>query len=335
MSFILSFLSGIIAAFTPCIIILFPILLYRFSTQKDGITKDFLLFISSFILSYLIFGYLLSSLFSSPIQNGLKFGLGLLFIILGVLGIFNKLNPLNFPLIKNPILLGVAFSLIVSTNPCTMPYLSIIIANSSQISLFTNLLFFALGILAPSILFTIFGKKMINITNKTKKIGYKVNKIMHYILIISGGYLIFSIRQIEIYDVYIISLFLGFIFIILLKAFFVLHEKKDIFKLKNILILTALGIILFGAFSNCNIYIQNNNNIEDIFGIETNQHSCSSDIENCEVCQKCIYNFSIATILGTIGIFLYSKIGLAFLASVKNNMKNKYLRLTRFMRKDK
>ena len=161
MSLIISYFSGLVAAFTPCVIVLMPILLYRFFHENKKDFLNFSIFTTSFILSYLIFGFFLSSLFTSSFQNGIRVGLGFLFVILGILALMSRLNPINFPLFKSNITLGIIFSLIISFNPCTIPFLSVIISLNTNFNIIINMLLFALGIITPSIFFAFFSKKNI------------------------------------------------------------------------------------------------------------------------------------------------------------------------------
>lgn len=308
MSLTISFLSGIIAAFTPCVIVLMPILLYRFFHEDKKEWRDFSLFIVGFIISYIIFGYFLSSLFTSVIQNGVKVGLGLFFIILGILAVLEKLNPLNFPIIKNSLLLGGIFALIISFNPCTIPYLGFILSISNSGLLFLNMAVYGLGLIFPAILFAFFGNKILHLTKKSGKIFYTVNKLMHYILILSGVYLIFTIKRLEIYDIFVISFFLFLSFFILLRAFFIINEKKDFLKIKNLLLIISLMMIIFVSITHCSYQVESQNKVNEILGIKIAQStSCSQDVTNCSVCLRCIYTFGAATLIGLVGIFLVGK----------------------------
>ncbi len=303
MSILVSFLSGIIAAFTPCVIVLMPILLYRYFHEDTKDWKHFGFFISGFLIAYIIFGYFLSALFTSFIQNGLKLGLGLLFIILGVLAIMGRLNPINFPIIKNSAILGMVFALIISLNPCTIPYLSVIITINNKYLFFSNLVFFGLGLIVPSVLFAFFGKKILDIGKRSGKLFHKINTVMHYILIASGFYLIYTIKRIVVYDIYVISLFLIVIFAILIKSFFIISRyKKNNFSLQNLLLFLALALMLFGAFSNCKSYIDENSKYDILYNQNHETYSCTDDILTCEVCLRCIYIFSSAALIGFIGI---------------------------------
>jgi cytochrome c-type biogenesis protein len=304
MSLTLSFLGGIVSAFTPCVIVLMPILLYRFFHERESEWEKFGLFIFGFLLFYVIFGYVLSSLFTSSIQNGLRIGLGLLFILLGGLAVIGRLNPLHVPIIKNSFLFGGVFALITSFNPCTIPYLGVIISIESKAMLFLNLLSFGLGLIVPALLFAFFGKRILNVGKGSGKVFNRVNSIMHYILILSGMYLMFSINVLHKYDVYIISVFLMLCFYILIKSFFVINSFSDMLKVRNILLLLSLVLILVAAVYNCNSYVSSYENVQDTLGLNKDNVSCSIDVSTCVVCRRCIYIFSIASILGFLGIGL-------------------------------
>jgi len=311
MSLILSYLSGIVAAFTPCVIVLMPILLYRFFHENEKQIVKFSIFTLSFVISYLIFGYFLSSLFTSSFQNGLRVGIGFLFVILGILALMNKLNPINFPLIKSNIGLGVIFSLIISFNPCTIPFLSVIISLNTNINIIINMFLFAIGIITPSIFFAFFSKKILDISRKSGKYMSLVDKFMNFILILSGIYLVFSIRTIDRYDILLISIFILFIFYILIRVFFIINTKKDLKNPGNILILISLILILFISYSHCSSNVGYDNSIINLINPanhqESNIYTCNGNIKNCEVCQRCIYLFSFSTILGFLGLWFIGK----------------------------
>ena len=223
MNLLLSLSSGIIASFTPCVIVLFPIVLYRFFNKE----KNFLeygKFVLGFLFSFIVFGYLLFGLFSSPVANGIKLGLGFLFSILGVLALLDRINPLNFPLIKNSFLLGSSFALILSFSPCAFPYLSIIIATSK--SIFMDIIMFGIGLISPSILFAFFSQKILNFTKKSGKIFHNINKLMSIILIATGIYLAITITMFNYHDLIISVIFLGIMFVILIKSFFMMYTLK-------------------------------------------------------------------------------------------------------------
>lgn len=310
---ILSFISGIIAAFTPCVIILIPIVLYRFSNKEKLNVKEFLTFILGFLVSYVFLGYIIDGLFTSFIQNGIKVGFGLLFVVLGLLSLGNRINPLNFPLLKSPLLFGISFSFIVSLNPCTIPYLSLIISLNQKSQVILNIASFGLGLLVPSISFAVIGKSVLKFANTNANLFHKVNQLMSVILVFSGVYLALTIKSFQRYDIYISSLFLLIVFAIILKCYFIINTKKDLFKIKNVLLLLSLLLILLGAMSHCNSYVKHESNYLEYNNIESFSHynheelSCSSVDLNCSVCTRCISIFTLALFFGALSILFSNK----------------------------
>ncbi len=307
----LSLLSGIIAAFSPCVIVLIPILFYRFFKKDKSQLKQFFYLITGFIIMYIITSLLISKLFTSFIQNGIKIGLGLLFVVLGFLSLMDRINPLNFPLIKNTFLFGMIFALIVSINPCSLPYLSVIISLGSKGKIFLNLAFFGLGLIVPAILFAITGQKIINIAKKGAKLMHILNKLMSLILIISGIYLATTIKKVNHYDVYISAVFLVIVFLIIIKSFFLINRFKDIVKLKNILLIITLILIIFVAIWHCSNKVlekpKHFNYDNSVFNESQTYEVCSySDVKSCNVCMKCLKIFGIALVFGGLSIALSS-----------------------------
>lgn len=304
----LAFISGLVSSITPCVIVLFPIILYRFFKKEEKQIRNFILFIAGFIITYVILGLIINKLFQSPIQNGIKIALGLTLIILGVLSLLNKINPLNLPIIKNPLLLGVIFSAAISINPCTLPYLGLIISTTSTTQILINMIFFALGLITPAIGFALIGQTFINITKKTSHLTKKIKRLMDVLLISTGVYLIYTIKNFTQTDLFITTLMMSILFFILVKSFFIINSKKELLKLKNILLLISLATILYLTIVNCNNIIsqEDNQNILNNNSLNTEVHTCTANTE-CEICTKCIQQISLATTIGFIGIFLAYK----------------------------
>lgn len=311
----ISFVSGIVAAFTPCVIVLFPLVLYRFFSEDRKRVRPYLAFVMGFLISYVIFGYFISGLFSSFIQNGVKVGLGLLLVILGILSLMGKLNPLNIPVVKNPLLLGGLFALALSFNPCSLPYLAAIITLNTQGAVMLNLVAFGFGLLAPSIIFAFIGQSLLAYAKKGYAVFGTVSKLMSIVLIASGAYLALSIRGFAFYDVYIVALFLLVISVVLLRAFFIVNSKEDLLRLPNILLLLSFLLIVVTAILHCNTTIADESasglpgamdglSLTDSLGMMVHeQESCSaSGVSGCEICMRCITTFSIAASLFLVAI---------------------------------
>ncbi len=291
-SFLASFLAGLLGAFTPCAAVLIPVVSYKYLRDQKNY-KGLTIFLVGFAFTYIMSAKFLSELFESTIKNGFQLGLGMLFVVLGVLETMKKLNPLNFPLIKNNFVFGAIFAFLMSFNPCTFAYLGTLISLSGS-ALFGNLLFFSFGLIIPSLLFVVFGQNLINITKKPKKVLNVINGLMGFVLIVSGIYLMLSVKSLGVYDVYVVGVLLGIVFLVLLRAYFVINSKKDFLRLNNIILILTLILIIFSVIYHCKS-IGISQNIEAI--------SCTNEIYSCESCLNCIYLFSGAVFLGFIAIF--------------------------------
>lgn len=317
---IISFISGIIASMTPCIIVLLPILLYRFHNKKKVEYKEIFLFSIGFLVPFIIIGSLFSSLYNSSIQDGIKLGMGLLFIIIGILAIKNKINPMNIKIVKNPLLFGALFSFALSINPCTIPYTGLILTLSKTEILF-QMFIFGLGLITPSIIFGIIGQKLINFSKTNSNVIKKITHLMNFILIASGIYIITTLREFSRKDSLTTIIFIIFIFIILIRSYFLINTKKDLKKPINIILFISLILILFAATYHCDHFIKENKLNQNSFTFtdfaNLNQsvqqsllehESCNIHNENCETCKRCTYIFGFATFLGFSSIILTNKI---------------------------
>ncbi|MFP4118462.1 MAG: cytochrome c biogenesis CcdA family protein [Candidatus Woesearchaeota archaeon] len=307
-----AFLAGLMAAFTPCVIVLIPALIYRFSQQERNKGLQVSLFAAAFLGTFLLAGILLEEVLSSTIKHGFQLGIGLLFIVLGILALRNRFNPLQFPLIKNPLLFGALFALIVTVNPCTFAYISIIATNSATQLVFTMLVF-ATGLLIPALVFSIFGMSLLSKTRKATKVMHYFNTVMNALLIGIGAYLIITIKSFGILDTYVAGALLLITFLILLRAFFVLADKKRLRSLQTILLLLALIGILVAVMVQCtghikeaqgpyyegNPYLDNGSAENDKGG------SCDMNSEECKTCTRCMTIFSGAAVLGFLAILLH------------------------------
>jgi hypothetical protein len=278
-----------------------PIMLYRFFSKEKKQWKSFSFFIIGFLIFYLILSYLLASIFTSQIQNGFKLGLGILFVVLGILSFMERLNPLDLPAAGNPFILGIIFAIIAASNPCALPYFSIIVANSASAMLIINIMIFGLGIITPSILFGIIGQKMMGVAKSSGKFFHSINKLMSIILVASGVYLALNIKMIGHNDVYVIAGMLALTFFILIRSFFIINDRKELFTLRNIILLLSLLLIIFVAIYHCNTNVLNGTIVHP-------DGVCSADdVLDCPICNRCITIFGVAALLGFIGLFLIDR----------------------------
>jgi len=293
-----NYIGGIVAAFTPCVIILIPLVLYKFFNKEKKQYKEFLIFITGFILAYSIFAIILQNLLTSNIQNGIKIGFGIIFITLGILSLKNRINPLNLPIIKNSFFLGIFYSLIISASPCTIPYLGIILTLSLK-NIIINIIFFGLGLITPAVIFAIIGQSILNISKKTGKIYHHFKKLMDILLIFSGVYMIFNITSFSHIDLIPSLILMSFSYFILLKS--AIDFKKINIK-KIILLLSLLGILIATTIQ-CNHTINETQKENSFNFFETESQGCES-VKECEICKKCSTIFLVSSSIGLLTIIL-------------------------------
>jgi len=109
-----SYTSGVLAAGSPCVVVLVPLTLYRF---RHGHGWPFVAFLAGFMVSYAILGLFATQLLASPVQQGIKAGLGSAFMLLGTAGALGTVDPIKLPLHENTVVLGAVFAALVSVNP--------------------------------------------------------------------------------------------------------------------------------------------------------------------------------------------------------------------------
>ncbi len=306
-----SFLAGILAAFTPCILVLFPALVYRFTeTKKEDLARELTGFTISFIGTFFVVAMFLSKILSSMVKEGFQLGIGLLFVVLAILALTKRLNPLQFPLIKNSLLFGFLFAIIASVNPCAFAYLGIV-ASTQTTTLVLSFIAFAVGLLIPSILFALFGKALFARIHKTQKLMKRLNDLLNILLGITGLYLMLKISHIGKADVLMATILLGVTFLVLLRAFYFFQGKLTF---SRMLLILALLILLIATVWHCNDSVSRNeitNNVTPTFTSPNAdsslqaQPTCSdAGVAHCAVCRRCTILFGIATLLGFGAILL-------------------------------
>ncbi len=290
---IASFIAGIIGAFAPCVVVLIPLVVYRFFNKEEKQTKYFFIFILGFLMTYTLLAISIQKMFTSGMQNGFKLGFGFIFIAIGILALMRKINPLKLPYVKNSFLLGIFYALLISANPCTLPYLSLIIALNNTGLIFLNLLAFGFGLLVPSLLFAVFGSSVMRFATKHGKILNATEYVINSLLILAGVYLIITIKAFGKADVIVAVIMLVILFLLLMST---LREKKELFNLPAILLLISLLLIIVTAFFYCNSYVQH--------AVSGELAQCSLKAFSCHTCNTCISIFSLAVLFGIAGIVI-------------------------------
>ncbi len=302
---ITAFITGIATALTPCTIVIIPIFLYRFGIwgkdESKILFKDIFLTIFGFMISLMSVGIIFEYVINSNIFNAVRLILGTLFIILGVLQIFNKLNINIVTKSSNSFVLGLLFPWVLSFSPCVLPIFTAFL--SSQIStgqIIIKLLVFGLGVLTPAILISVIGNRLFEIFKKGSKAFYLIEKFSGVIIVLSGIYLNFQLLDIKSLDIAISSMI--FLFIIIFSAYLVFIKQRRI-NLANILMFLSF-LILWGTFSfNCYNEAMHRQTLNSI-RLDINQYSCVRDNGNCKECMRCAKLFSLSAILGSIGFVI-------------------------------
>lgn len=297
---LLLFLSGVAASFTPCVVVLIPIVLFEVLAKKKSKKRNLLLFSLGFLMFFAVFGYFLADLFSSSIQNGFRLGVGALLAVIGGLSFSGRIKPTNVPITGNPFALGGTFSLLLATNPCTLPYVGLIVA-SSQATALTNMLIFGAGLLTPSLVFAMLGRRVLGIGRLASKLALKLEKFASILLIVSGIYLALSITSLTQNDVYLVVAMLGVIFILLIKTFFMFNSLSDLKKPTHLLLILSLIFIAIAALEHCSSFF---GSAATVFSPSTELLCSQEKFFACPVCTRCIKTFSFALFTGIVGIFL-------------------------------
>ncbi|KAJ4462716.1 hypothetical protein PAPYR_729 [Paratrimastix pyriformis] len=261
---LLSFVPGLASALSPCCIILIPLLLCRFSTRDKKTFISLGILVVGFMLSYIGFALALRFILNSPVQNGVRLGLGLIFVVIGLLSLIGKLNPTELPLFNNPFLLGCSFSMLVTANPCTMPYLGVILTIGGA-DVVIHLAAFALGLISPAVLFTLFGQSLLwTFQDKTAGIFHAISKVMSGVLVASGFFLVSTMRNLGMGDVWMSALMMLASFAAVLRAFFTEVPRKEWAKPRNLLLLLALLLLTSAVVLHCRDYLRNEEELDFI-----------------------------------------------------------------------
>ncbi|RMF05205.1 hypothetical protein D6764_05280 [Candidatus Woesearchaeota archaeon] len=313
----LTFLSGILASFSPCVAVLIPMLFYRFTRREDGKILSIALFSVSFVVTFVLSALFLSALFSSTVKNGFQLGLGMMFAVVGILDLAGKLDAMRFPLVKNPVLLGVSFALLSAVNPCSFSYLGIVIA-TVRTSLWLHLLFFSMGVLVPAMAFLVVGDRLFSLVTKPGRVMEKIGKGMSAVLVVIGVYLVLTIKQFGLYDAWVTALMLGVLFFIMMRAICCRKDIASFAEPHKLLLIASLILILFTTVYHCSAYtspygMQRIPSYADDgspsysvpqYGSLEAGHTCNMFEEECVVCKRCIRIFSAALVSGAAGIIL-------------------------------
>ncbi|KAK2964344.1 hypothetical protein BLNAU_875 [Blattamonas nauphoetae] len=213
--------AGLSAAVSPCVIVLMPMLLVRFNEMGNRKLVGVPLLVAGFICTFCLLGFFISELMESQYQSGVRLGLGLLFATLGIQSFLGKVSSVTYPLFKNPFLIGGVYAVLVSYNPCTIPYLGMLVSIAAGPKLVLTLLIFSLGMITPSIIFSLFGDGILTcIQTKMSGIMHWFNKLMALVNVGTGAYLAWSIHSLSIPDIAVATVMLAVSFFLIFRNYF-------------------------------------------------------------------------------------------------------------------
>jgi len=293
------YISGVLAAGSPCVVVLIPLILYRFRGNTHFM--QLLYFTSGFIVSYVGLGYAASQAMRSPFQNGFKLGLGAIFTLLGVLSSKGKVAPPEMNLLKgNEFILGAGFALLISVNPCTLPFLAIVISLHTTNALI-SLSFFGLGMLTPSLLFVLVGKASIKAFTKYGEILQVINKVMNLILCFSGGYLVISTLSLTIYDACLAAAMLSLATVCIFR----IYQVKSLFMYAFSVGASVVFVLFFWmAEGHSEIAHDTSTVMPSTTGSEdlsaANLKCIDPSFMLCKLCQKFVYIFAFAIAMSVV-----------------------------------
>ena len=269
--FLVPYSSGLLAAISPCLIMMVPMLLFRFTLvdrhalnnlpiyldEDDASMKPvakkkrtgimpILGFVLGFQCSFVTLGFCLTQLLDSSIQNGFKLGMGALFLITAALSKRGLIDPLSLPILNNTFLMGAVFAMMVSVNPCTVPFLAVIISLTLSKGLL-GLVLFAQGLLTPALVFLFIGEKLVVAVETYIKPEHldRIKGLTSGVLFIAGGWLMNSVSLLTGADALVAALWIPVVFTLILRRLPWKSQKitRNLILLGLSLFVVTLGVI--------------------------------------------------------------------------------------------
>jgi len=285
----IAYIEGLVAALTPCLLVLIPAYLYYFGVNTKQQTIDFKKLgfsIAGFLLFFVLVGMGLSQIIESIFANGFRLAVGVIFIYIGILQYKERINPLTLKGVNNPFLFGALFGLITSVSPCVLPASVLLIAGNSAVASIFNFITFGLGILTPSIVVAFTGNKLTEKVKSLHKYSKQINIASAIILILSGSIMLYNLMGLTKYDVLVSSVMLLLLNLLIVRLVLFVHKKHS---MGTYLMLLSLFIFLGASIFHCYSIVPQ-------FAIQ----SCATH-EVCKVCQTCSKIFGVGVIFSAIG----------------------------------
>lgn len=240
------FVAGIIAALTPCALAMIPVALYAFGLKQQSrksLIKALLIFLISFVGTFLIFGLFLQNILSGTLVNVARIVIGVSLILAAFFTSSGTTLAGWLQRFSSPWAIGLSMPLAISLSPCVLPWLAINATGTSQI---LPMALFGLGLTVPSILIALAGSSAINVVKNVKKVTRYLEVLSPILLVLAGIYMLFQLMQPTIGDV-----LAGLIFVFIVTFYIAL----SIFKRKELRTLYNFAFLIIALTANFSILL--------------------------------------------------------------------------------
>ncbi len=194
-----AYFAGLIAAFTPCVLAIIPIFLYRFGIWDlsaaagkqplKQVLKDIALLVVGFLVSFAAAGLLLQSLLTSDLVNVTRLVLGYTLVLIGILQLSGRLSLQFMAKFSNPLLIGLVAPWIISLSPCVLPYFAGLVLTAVTGDTLLKFMLFGLGVLTPAIILSFAGNRILSVFKKFTKVLLVIERWAALLIIFSGIYI--------------------------------------------------------------------------------------------------------------------------------------------------
>jgi len=178
-----------------------------------------------------------------------------------------------------------------------------------------NVTLFSIGLLIPPIVMLVAAKSLFfSLKKKISRISAFIETPLNVLLILMGAYLLIRVTNLRHADIFLISVVILFLSLFFMWSLYLVINKRDFFRIENILLFIGIAIIIYIIIVHCNNIISSSAPSGSAFGNLLNnttsqqmpQDTCSYNVETCSYCQRCINLFliSVSTIFGS-SLFIY------------------------------
>ncbi len=210
------YFAGLLLFLMPCTSFLIPVILLRITAGRLNVWS----FAISFLVSFLVLGWLLSFIGNNPIGVGLKLALSSFFIGVSVVSIVKSVNVGAFVRAESDVLMGLIVPFVVLLSPCGLPVFGAILVGNAT---FIKVLVFSLGAATPFVALYLLGNTGMKFLKSITKITYLLEKLTPLLLLFTGIYGFLSVKLFVRSDIYI---FAGVGLLIMVIILLLMRSKK-------------------------------------------------------------------------------------------------------------